>query len=306
MEFILRQAHRAGIFGWLYAMSLFFAFHYFSVHFINSSFLAQFLTQTEVGFIFAISSFLTLIILASAVLFLSRIGAYYTALIAVGFDLIASLGLAFSSNIGWLFVFFVLQTIMAPVTLFCFDIFLERYTKGSSSIGFMHGLFLTMSTTASLFAPTISGWLVGSDTSYDKVYLLSVFYLIPALILLTLFFRKFDDPQYNVLSLRNMLGTLRARKNIFHISSAQFLLRFYFSWMVIYLPIYLNKYVGFSWPEIGIILFIMLIPYILIEFPAGIIADKWLGEKELLLAGFLIASASTATLFFLDTKSIMV
>jgi predicted MFS family arabinose efflux permease len=76
--------------------------------------------------------------------------------------------------------------------------------------------------------------------------------------------------------------------------------------MVIYLPIYLNKHIGFSWFEIGIILFIMLIPYILIEFPAGILADKWLGEKELLFAGFIITSVSTASLFFLDTKSIMV
>ena len=50
----------------------------------------------------------------------------------------------------------------------------------------------------------------------------------------------------------------------------------------------------------------MLVPYVLIEYPAGRIADTLLGEKELMIAGFLIAGASTAVLFLLDSTSVWV
>lgn len=305
MEYILRRIHKAGIFGWLYVMTLLHAFHFFAVHFINSSFLEQFVPQTEVGFIFAVSSFLTLLALASVVVFLTKFGNYYTALFATLIDFVASLGLVYSTNTGWIFVFFVLQAVMVSVTLFCFDVFLENYTKNEEKTGSVRGLFLTMSMVASLFSPVISGWLLGDASVYQTVYLASALYLLPTLVILLSHFRTFTDPLYEILSVRNMFQAIRSNKNIFHISSAQFLLRFYFSWMVVYLPIYLHRYVGFSWLEIGIILFIMIIPYVLIEFPAGIIADRWLGEKELLFGGFVITSVSTMALFFLDSTNVL-
>jgi MFS family permease len=306
MEYILRRIHKAGIFGWLYVMTLLHAFHFFAVHFVNSSFLEQYVSQTEIGFIFAISSLLTLIALASVVVFLTKFGNYYTALFAILIDFTASLGLVFTTNIGWIFVFFVLQAVMVSVTLFCFDVFLENYSKDEEKTGSVRGLFLTMSMLASLFSPVISGWLLGDTSVYQTAYLASALYLLPTLVILLSHFRTFADPVYEILSVRNMFQAIRTNKNIFHISSAQFLLRFYFSWMVVYLPIYLHRYIGFSWLEIGIILFIMIIPYILIEFPAGVIADKWLGEKELLFGGFVITSVSTMALFFLDSTNLLV
>jgi predicted MFS family arabinose efflux permease len=81
---------------------------------------------------------------------------------------------------------------------------------------------------------------------------------------------------------------------------------FFFSWYVVYLPVYLHNVVGFSWPDIGLILFIMLIPYVFIEYPAGRIADTVLGEKELMIAGFVIAGLGTAPLFWLESSSVWV
>lgn len=119
-------------------------------------------------------------------------------------------------------------------------------------------------------------------------------------------FRNFVDPEYETLSVRNMVRALWTNKDLFHVSAAQFLMRFFFSWYVVYLPIYLHQEIGFSWPEIGIVIFIMLVPYILIEYPAGRIADKYLGEKELMAAGFIISGLSTAILFWLTSSSIVV
>ena len=62
--------------------------------------------------------------------------------------------------------------------------------------------------------------------------------------------------------------------------------------MAIYSPILLFSYEGFTWAEIGTILALAMLPYIILEYPLGVIADTWLGEKELLIVGFIIIALS--------------
>ena len=130
-------------------------------------------------------------------------------------------------------------------------------------------------------------------------------FLIPVLYMLAVRFRHFVDPVYEMFSPKRVWVALQKNNNLFHVSMAQFLMRLFFSWNVVYLPIYLNQTIGFSWPEIGLILFLMLIPYILIEYPAGVIADKYLGEKELLATGFVITVLATIALYFLETPTLL-
>jgi predicted MFS family arabinose efflux permease len=73
--------------------------------------------------------------------------------------------------------------------------------------------------------------------------------------------------------------------------------------MVIYTPLYLHDYIGFGWQDIGIMFSIMLLPFLLLEGPLGRIADKWLGEKEFLAAGFVITAVATALIAFLREPS---
>tara|TARA_Y100000031_G_scaffold104660_1_gene115116 strand:- start:54 stop:545 length:492 start_codon:yes stop_codon:yes gene_type:complete len=75
--------------------------------------------------------------------------------------------------------------------------------------------------------------------------------------------------------------------------------------MVIYMPIYLNQHIGFSWPEIGIIFTIMLLPFVLFEYPLGRLADTKIGEKEILIIGFIILIFSTAFIPFMNTTSLI-
>ena len=92
-------------------------------------------------------------------------------------------------------------------------------------------------------------------------------------------------------------------KNIYSILVIDFLLQFFYSIMVVYMPIYLLDHVGLSWANIGLIFTIMLLPFVLFELPLGKIADKWLGEKEILIGGIIIISLATITCSFLNTKS---
>ncbi|PIR94738.1 hypothetical protein COT95_02545 [Candidatus Falkowbacteria bacterium CG10_big_fil_rev_8_21_14_0_10_37_6] len=85
-----------------------------------------------------------------------------------------------------------------------------------------------------------------------------------------------------------------------------FILRFFYYMMVVYMPIYLHSNIGFDWEQIGAIFTIMLIPFVIFEMPAGQLADKYLGEKEILVLGLIIMVSSTGAIFFIQSASFLV
>ena len=57
---------------------------------------------------------------------------------------------------------------------------------------------------------------------------------------------------------------------------------------------------------LGIIIPIALLPFIFFEVSLGRLADKKLGEKEILFVGFIIMAVSTAGLSFITTSSVII
>jgi MFS family permease len=296
MEFILRNIHKARAFGWLYVANLFVGFHFSSIEFINSSFLLSFMSRNEMGTLIAVSSALAVLALSLTTRMLARWGVYHTVLTAAVIDFGAVVGLATLARPNVLVVCFTLHILLFPILLFGLDVLLENRAVDETETGNVRGIFLTIGMLASLFSPMIAGLLVGTEGVYSRVYLLSALFLVPFVGVLFAHARDFVDPVYRLFSPFATLRRVIADRDILSIATGQFLMRFFFSWMVVYLPIYLHEYVGFSWPQIGLILFFMLIPYILVEWPAGLLADSTLGEKELLIAGFVLTALSTAFL----------
>ena len=72
--------------------------------------------------------------------------------------------------------------------------------------------------------------------------------------------------------------------------------------MVVYVPLYLEKYIGFSWSEIGLMFTIMLLPFVFFELPIGEMADEKYGEKEFLTVGFIVMGLTTLFLSFITAK----
>ena len=76
--------------------------------------------------------------------------------------------------------------------------------------------------------------------------------------------------------------------------------------MVIYTPLYLISKFGLSYEALGIISSIMLIPYVLLEYPLGKVADNRIGEKELLIGGFVLTAITTAVIPLIGSAAIWV
>lgn len=294
METIVRTLRPRKAFNILYVANFFFAFHLFFVVYISSSFLNTYVEEGLMGLVWIIGSIFGVgaLILISKIL---RVFGNYKIIITLTFlEFLIFLGLAFIQNVYAIVLLFILQLAVYPLILFNIDVFLETYTKDEGKTGGIRGMVLTIVNSALIIAPFLAG-LVLTNGDYWKIYLISAIFLIPFLFFV-LKLKTFKDPDYLDTKVWQTWLSIKKNKNIYGTLMAQFMMRFFFSWMVIYLPVYLHNHIGFEWTEIGMMFAIMLLPFALLEYPAGKIADMWLGEKELLIAGFILIALFTIPL----------
>jgi predicted MFS family arabinose efflux permease len=190
---------------------------------------------------------------------------------------------------------FALQTAIVSLIGLSLDIFLEVYTEGTN-VGAVRGLYSATLNASWVIGPLIGSMLINGTDNYHNTYVAALAMLFPLLYLVYRNFPKFKDPSYSHLSPHQLLKHIASNKNWTKLFAANTILQVFYSWMVVYSPIYLNKVIGFSWKEIGFILVIMLIPFPLIQYPLGKLADKRYGEKEMLAIGFAIMGISTIML----------
>jgi MFS family permease len=165
------------------------------------------------------------------------------------------------------------------------DIFIEDFSK-SSSVGKFRGLYLMIINSAWVIAQTISGSII-AKSSFRGLYLFSALFMLLVSAIFIFFLHNFKDPKYKKVSIRKTLQFFTENKNASKIYLINFILKFFYVWMIIYTPIYLNEYLHLGWGQIGFIFTIMLIPFVLVDFPLGKLSDK-MGEKKMLIWGFLI------------------
>ena len=161
-----------------------------------------------------------------------------------------------------------------------------------------------MSNIALVLAPLVAGTVLGIG-SFRTLYFIGALLLIPFFLIIAVRFRGFRDPPHESPRMLETLLCVRGNKDIRGVFVAQLILRTFYSVMTIYSPIYFHIYLGFSLSQIGVMFAIMLLPFALFEFPLGRIADKWLGEKEILIAGFLIAGLAVGSLAFIASASLV-
>jgi predicted MFS family arabinose efflux permease len=183
----------------------------------------------------------------------------------------------------------------------------ERIGVDESSTGSSRGLLLTLASLVGAIAPLVSGLLIDPTSGdFATAYLVSAATLVPVLIILIFFFKDFSDPEYGEIDVFSAIHTFWNNINIRSVFIAQFLLQMFFMMTVVYTPLYLTGTIGLSWAEFGIIMFFAQMAYVIFEYPIGIIADRYIGEKEMMGFGFLIIAISTAWISFVTLPSVLV
>ena len=171
--------------------------------------------------------------------------------------------------------------------------------------GGIRGTYLTSLNLAWLFSPWLAGIIV-EQFSFRMIYLIVALIMIPILFIITSSLKDFKDPDYTTFNMFETIKSISSNKNIKNIITSGFMLQFFYSWMVIYGTIYLNHYVGFDFVTSGIIFSIALIPFVVVQIPLGYLADKKLGEKELLTLGYILMGVSTAIIPLVHNRSILI
>ena len=285
----------------IYLFGFLFAFHSALPTYINSSFLNVFISEKMLGVVYSIASVFTIFLFFLAPFVLRKFGNYKTCLFLIVLEMVALIMLATGQSVFWLLASFIISLITIPFIYLSLDVFLEGFSQDKET-GRIRGTYLTLANLAWIFSPIISSMIL-TNGDYWKIYLAALIFLIPIFFILITSLKNFKDSKYEVTSFRKTFGQIWKNKDIKNIFSANFLLNFFYSWMTIYTPLYLHKYAGFSWSEIGLIFGIMLLPFVFIQLPLGRIADKKYGEKEILSFGFIILAVATILLFFIPKDS---
>jgi Na+/melibiose symporter-like transporter len=200
----------------------------------------------------------------------------------------------------------ILHLILVSLIIFNLDVFMEEHIGNNEGVtGSSRGLLLTLMSTMSAITPFISSRLVSLDNgSFGYAYLASAVLLLPIIALLLFFFRDFSDPSYTDIKVLEAIRSFWIRKGIRAVFIVHLTLQMFFMFMVVFVPLYLTKHIGLSWAEFGIVMFFAQSAYVLFEYPIGVIADTYIGEKEMMGLGLMILAVSTACISFVTVPSV--
>lgn len=290
-------------FATIYLIVFLFSLHIALPLYINSSYLSVFISENLVGVLYTIAAFIILFSLTVLPNILSVLGNFRTIhlLLFVQMGMFLILGTT-ESAILIIFAFIVAQALVTLI-LFNIDVFLESYSTDATT-GEIRGVFLVALNLAFLLGPLLAGIIV-SDSDFGRVYLVSAALLLPIIYLVATRLSAFKDPEYDRHPFFQTVKKVWKSSDLRHVLISNLLMRFFFSWMVIYTPIYLNQHIGFSWGEVGVIIFVSLLPFVFLEIPVGRLADTKLGEREIMMVGFVVAALFTAALSFAESPSML-
>jgi MFS family permease len=285
---------------WIYLANLLLSLHYYLVIYINSSYLEQFFDKKGIALLYTASSIINILIFLETPKILKRYGNWHFVTTAVVIEFLTTLGMAFADTMftaGWLFV---LHLTLVALILFSLDVFLEQTTKEESVTGELRSVYLTLSNLALVISPAIVG-IIG-NTNFSNVYILSALITIP-LFFVAYFKLHVPDAQIDQVSMKETLKDIHRADDVRNITIAQLSLQFFYAWMVVYMPIYLNEVIGFSWTELGPLFSIMLLPFVLFEVPIGWLSDRGYGERIFMLTGFVLMGIAIFCVPFVTTRS---
>lgn len=290
----------------MYILSFLFTLHIALSAYINSTFLTKIIDEKFVGILFTIASLITLILLSKISNILKYFGNRKLILLLLIINMTSLVGLITSINPYVIGIAFITLMTTNTLIIFCIDIFIEHFGD-KTTIGKTRGLYLTIINLAWMLSPIATAMLITKEGGYLAIYLVAFITTIIMTIGLVFSVKTFEDAKYIKTPFLETYKYLKTNHNILAITMINFLLQFFYAWMVVYMPIYLFEHIGFGWDQIGIIFTIMLAPFVIFGLPVGILVDKYhVKKRTLLYIGITIISISTFIISFLTTKSIII
>ncbi|MDP2665388.1 MAG: MFS transporter [bacterium] len=287
----------------LFVGNFFFAMFSALTTYIMLPFLSAFMPAAYTGLVIAGGALVALILFPLQPRLVARYGAQQLALLFAIAEMITMFALAIAPGAIAAAMLVALSVSLQPFLYYELDLLLEATVAEEGTTGRVRNLFLTAWNVGGLAAPLLMGALLaGSNNAYSRVFLASAAALVPFVVL----FAVRRIPKGSAPKLSHMFDTLACimhDRDLAAVTVGHLILYFFYIWAPLYVPAYLHIVLGIPWSSLGWMFSVMLVPYVLIQYPAGWLADKMLGDKELMLAGFLVAGAALASISLLSPTS---
>lgn len=267
--------------------------------YVNSSFIGQFAQLKFVSLFFIAANFISLLSILFFPKIIKKFGKYKTFIVLIFLYSFALFFFSAANSIITALLGIIFFTTFLNLTLIKLDLFIEAFTKNANT-GIIRAIYLTVCNFSWVLAPITSAYLI-NNFSYSFVYWLSGSIIIPTLIMFLIFSSELKVKiKYAQDGMLKVIKKIWSNKNLRGIFFVALILQLFYTTAVVYVPIYLNQTLGIGWDDLGRIFSFMLIPFILFQIPAGFLADKYFGEKEMLYLGFFILAISLIGIFYLD------
>lgn len=282
--------------------NFFFSLFIGLITYILLPYISTFMPEAYAGLVITCGALVAVILFPFLPRFVHRYGAQRTVLVFAILEMFALGALAAAPGPFTAILIVAAAVMLQPLIAYELDILLETTVVEENTTGRVRAIFLTAWNIAALAAPLLVGALLARSDAYEHVFLAAAVALAPFIVLLTV--RKLPrgiPPKIS--SLRNTLVRIMRDRDLAAVTFGHFLLYLFFVWAPFYTPMYLHIELGIPWSELGWVFSLMLLPYIFVQYPAGVLADRVLGDKELMVAGFILAGASFATIGFFTVST---
>lgn len=278
----------------IFIANLLFSFSLAITAYTNSSFIETAIDERAVGVLYAVSAIGTIYILSRAVRTLGRMGnrmffLSYGALHAISLMLLVAPTGPFLQTLA-----FIGYLLSGNALIYSFDIFFGHVAP-SKGKGQSRGIFLLLGNVGWVFAPLLMAAII-DRFGYAGTYGLALIVFAIIVIMLEIGLRRYKEPLHTSHTVLVPLRQALRKKTLRPVIGANFILQFFYAWMVVYTPIYLSVHLGYSWDTIGILFSLMLTAFVILDYPLGRLADKIGSEKGLTAIGFLIMIGSVLAL----------
>ena len=263
--------------------------------YVISSYFKEASGTDNVGFFYFISYATVLIALLNFHKIIRKFGKFKTFafIYIIKIGIIAALAVLPASIFGSLFL--MAYIIFGTLGWTAMDIILESYSVDKRS-GRIRGLYLTITNAGFIFGPFISSHIL-ETCGFSAIFIISLVLHVLEYLIAYRSLRGANHEHSKKETIKEVLARVARRPNILKAYYISFVLDCFYAVMVVFSPLYLLS-IGMSWDQIGLIFTAMLVPFVMFQYPAGVLADKKYGEKKLIILSLFIIGFSTLAVFF--------
>lgn len=280
----------------------FSALHASLIIYILGPYLATLMPVAYTGLVISAGAILTLILFPIAPHIVERFGAKKLAMYGALLEIVVLLGIAITPLPYVAIALVALSAALSPLIFYQLDLLLEATIRQEGITSRVHAAYLTAGNIAYVVAPLIVGFLLDGTAVYSRMFFAAALSLVPFVILF-LFNHIPEGRPPRFCDIRETAGCIIWDRDLRATVFASIVLQFFYHLAPLYVSLYMVEVLGMDWSVLGWMFMVMLIPFVLVEFPAGEAADRWFGDKEMMATGFVIMGISFTVIPFFDAST---